>query len=545
MYTLSRKEHFEAISWGIILAIFTSLPYITGYISSPDNKYFLGFVLNPGDSNTYFMWMTQVSGGAIFLKNLYTSIPHDGAMLNFVFVFAGWLAKIFNSLDLAYQLLRVIAVITLTWSSWYFTALFFENTERRRWAVLLVVFGSGLGWTWNIYRLFSGDYGNTIVDTDLLNRPLDLWVPEGYVFYSMLVMPHFTLAIAFLMLTVRYAASGLLQNNIIHTATAGVFCFVLSFVHPYDVLIALGLTGTVTALFSWQQRKIDLNIWRHVILLFMISVGPILYNYWILHSNPGMNAWLVQNKSGSPAPWSYISGYGLLLLGALAYLIQNRRQIGRDLSPTQWLFAWLLLLPLALYAPIDFQRRLVIGASIPLALLTILWIFAYLDSAKTAQRKKHALILIAAIAFMSLSSAFHWLNSFRKATDYNGEMFIDRELAKTLEIISLIENPQDLTVMSRFSIGNHIPRFTGKTTVIGSRGQTGNFDYLLEKTNDFFEGQLPLDDANQLLKQQRVGWLVLDINQDSGLLRQQINDLPLKELSLTDQKQYRIYRIIN
>jgi len=85
-YRLEREERLEALGWGLLLALVTSLPYLLGYMASPAEKYFLGFVLNPADQNTYFMWMSQVASGEILLQNRYTSIPHEGAVLNFVFL---------------------------------------------------------------------------------------------------------------------------------------------------------------------------------------------------------------------------------------------------------------------------------------------------------------------------------------------------------------------------------------------------------------------------------------------------------------------------
>ena len=145
-HALERTEHREALGWGILLALVTTLPYLLGYLGSPDGKYFLGFVLNPADQNTYFMWMTQVASGEMLLRNLYTSIPHDGAMLNLVFLAAGWTGRLLGSLDLAYQLLRVLAVVMLAWSVWLFVATFTASRERRRWLFLTVVFGAGVGW---------------------------------------------------------------------------------------------------------------------------------------------------------------------------------------------------------------------------------------------------------------------------------------------------------------------------------------------------------------------------------------------------------------
>ena len=507
-YRLEREERLEALGWGLLLALVTSLPYLLGYMASPAEKYFLGFVLNPADQNTYFMWMSQVASGEILLQNRYTSIPHEGAVLNFVFLAAGWAGKLLGSLDIAYQLLRLFAVVLLAWSVWLFVATFTASRERRRWLFLTVVFGAGVGWVWNLYRLWNGDFGGLVTDTEMLTRPLDLWVPEGYVFYSMLVMPHFSIAIALLLLTVRCAAIGLADNRLGMTAIAGLLCFALSFVHPYDVLIALGLAGGVATLYSLRQRAISRTVWRHVGLLLLLGSGPVLYNYWILNNNPGMHAWLVQNHSASPAPVSYLAGYGLLLIGAVLYTVKNRHELGNNLSPLQWLFAWLLILPLALYAPIDFQRRLVIGAVAPLAVLSMLLLLDWLEEQRFSARRASTATLAVMLLLVSLSSGFHWLNSFRKTTDHAGELFVENGMVEALQAIAAAPDRHG-TVLARFETGNHVPRFSGRTTVIGSRGQTGNFDQVRASTEAFYRGDMSDEQMAAFLSEQRVSWILI------------------------------------
>ena len=529
-YTLERNEHREALGWGMLLALLTSLPYLLGYVASPAEKYFLGFVLNPADQNTYFMWMSQVASGEVMLRNLYTSIPHDGAVLNLVFLAAGLAGKLFGSLDLAYQLLRLVAVVGLAWSVWLFVATFTAARERRRWLFLTVVFGAGVGWVWNLYRLWNGDFGGLVSDADMLSRPLDMWVPEGYVFYSMLVMPHFSLAIALLLLTVRYAAIGLADNRLAMTATAGLLCFVLSFVHPYDVLIALGLACSVAALYSLRQRALSRTVWRHIGLLLLLGSGPVLYNYWILNNNPGMQAWLVQNHSASPAPVSYLAGYGLLLIGAVWYTVKHRHDLGSNLSPVQWLYAWLLILPLALYAPIDFQRRLVIGAVAPLAVLSMLLLLDWLGERRFTTQRASTATLAGVIFLVSLSSTFHWLNSFRKTSDHAGELFVASDLVEALRAIAATPAAHG-TVLARFETGNHVPRFTGRATVIGSRGQTGNFERVRASTEAFYRGNMSDAQMSAFLNEQRVRWVVIGPHETAIMppdLRQRLQALDLQ-----------------
>jgi len=529
-YTLQRSEHREALGWGLLLALLTSLPYLLGYMASPAEKYFLGFVLNPGDQNTYFMWMSQVASGEVLLRNLYTSIPHEGAVLNLVFLAAGLAGKLFGSLDIAYQLLRLVAVVVLAWSVWLFVATFTDARERRRWLFLTVVFGAGVGWVWNLYRLWNGDFGGLVSDVDMLSRPLDMWVPEGYVFYSMLVMPHFSVAIALLLLTVRCAAIGLANNRLAMTAMAGLLCFALSFVHPYDVLIALGLACSVAALHSLRQRAVSRTVWRHIGLLLLLGSGPVLYNYWILNNNPGMQAWLVQNHSASPVPVSYLAGYGLLLIGAVWYSVKHRHDLGSNLSPVQWLYAWLLLLPLALYAPIDFQRRLVIGAVAPLAVLSMLLLLDWLEQLRFTTQRASTATLALVLVLVSLSSTFHWLNSFRKTSDHAGELFVASDLVEALRTIAAAPTAQG-TVLARFETGNHVPRFTGHATVIGSRGQTGNFDRVRASTEAFYRGDMSDAQMRDFLDEQRVRWVVIGPHEAAIMspdLRQRLKALDLQ-----------------
>jgi hypothetical protein len=488
------------------------------------------------------MWMSQVASGEVLLRNLYTSIPHEGAVLNLVFLAAGLAGKLLGSLDLAYQLLRLVAVVVLAWSAWLFVATFTATRERRRWLFLTVVFGAGVGWVWNLYRLWNGDFGGLVSDTDMLSRPLDMWVPEGFVFYSMLVMPHFSVAIALLLLTVRSAAIGLADNRLAMTATAGLLCFALSFVHPYDVLIALGLACSVAALHSLRQHAVGRTVWRHIGLLLLLGSGPVLYNYWILNNNPGMQAWLVQNHSASPAPVSYLAGYGLLLIGAVWYTVKHRHDLGSNLSPVQWLYAWLLLLPLALYAPIDFQRRLVIGAVAPLAVLSMLLLLDWLGERRFITRRASTATLAGVILLVSLSSTFHWLNSFRKTSDLAGELFVASDLVEALRTIAAAPTAQG-TVLARFETGNHVPRFTGRATVIGSRGQTGNFERVRASTEDFYRGNMSDAQMRDFLDAQRVRWVVIGPHEAAIMppdLRQRLKALGLQTWYSADAGRYEV-----
>jgi len=276
-------------------------------------------------------------------------------------------------------------------------------------------------------------------------------------------------------------------------------------------------------------------------------VGPILYNYWILHANPGMQAWLVQNKSASPPPLSYVIGYGLLLLGGYGYIFSRWRDWGADLEPWQWLLAWLLVLPLAVYAPIDFQRRLAIGAAVPLGIGTGLLVLGWWQQRRHRLAGKSRLILLLLVlALVTPTSAFHWLNSFRKARDFRGELFADRPLVELLGRLGGEADRRDGTLLASFDTGNLVPRFSGLATVIGSRGQTGNFDQVLAQTEDFFGNRMTEVEMSEFLRHHRVRWLLLGPNEHrphSSALSKRLPGLGFRPAYLSPDGNISIYRL--
>jgi hypothetical protein len=196
----------------------------------------------------------------------------------------------------------------------------------------------------------------------------------------------------------------------------------------------------------------------------------------------------------------------------------------------QWLYAWLLILPLALYAPIDFQRRLVIGAVAPLAVLSMLLLLDWLGERRFTTQRASTAMLAGVLFLVSLSSTFHWLNSFRKAADHGGELFVESDMVEALRAIANAPSAQG-TVLARFETGNHVPRFSGKPTVVGSRGQTGNFDRVRASTEAFYRGDLSDAQMAAFLNQQTVRWVVIGPHEAAIMppdLRQRLKTLDLQ-----------------
>ena len=110
---------------------------------------------------------------------------------------------------------------------------------------------------------------------------------------------------------------------------------------------------------------------RQAILAGLISAPIVIYSTFIFWVDPFLQAWKWsgQNLITSPHPLHYLLAYGLLLpfafIGARWVIVRRDR---KGFLP----IAWLLIFPLLVYAPVDFQRRLAEGVWVAIVILTVI-----------------------------------------------------------------------------------------------------------------------------------------------------------------------------
>ena len=504
--TSSRREWALAATLSALFALAAFLPYAFALLTTPPDRFYMGFILNAKDQNTYFMWMVQVAGGDLFLRNLYTSLPHPGAMLNAFFWLAAQPARWFGwSLDTCYLVIRVLSSFVLGLATWHFCALFFRSLGERFRAWGFALFAAGLGWLTSLLALAAGKTGGELSPEAMMAKPLDTWVPEAYPWFSALVVAHFAMAVALLLLCLRWAGLGLLRDRLRSTLLAGVCLFALSFVHPYDVIVAYAVVF-LAAGFLGLRRGFGFRLLRHPLLLGLLGAPPILYNYVILHGNAGMKAWLEQNISFSPPPLTYLLGFGVPLALAAVWLVRFFRDRSLWETPRLLLAAWIAAAPFMLYAPLAFQRRLAVGFSVPLALVALDVLRTWWAAA--ARRGLLPKLAVAGLVAASLlTSAFHLANSFRKVADRRGENYAD---AQAVALLSRLRTAGgDGCVLASFETGNLVPRFTGHATPLGSRGQSAGFDALCRETERFYGGEMGSEEQAGFLRRHRVRWVVV------------------------------------
>jgi hypothetical protein len=233
----------------------------------------------------------------------------------------------------------------------------FPDLFWARIAFLLAALGSGLGWLQLIFNWTSTPI-----------TPIDFWLIDDYVFFSLSVFPHFAFVTAGMCLALSLWLDFLKKNNWINVAWIAVISILVQFVNPIAFApVDASLFGAV--LFSsWHNKKISKE---HVVALFTIAFTqiPLLaYNFIVLSNDPLWSQFTAQNQTLSPPPDYYLRGFALFwpfaILGTIVAFRTKSSALG---AAVFWVISGFLLA----YAPVYIQRRFLQNITVPLAILAI------------------------------------------------------------------------------------------------------------------------------------------------------------------------------
>jgi hypothetical protein len=457
---VSKSEWRWVGIWALVIVLVAAVPYVIAYLTAPDGLLFAGFLSNIPDGFTYLAKMRQGWRGEWLFHLPYAPEPHQGAFLFTYYLFLGHLARwVHLPLILVFHLARSINGYLLLVSLYYVSAHFFEDLVQRRLAFLIAALGSGFGWL----ALF------------FLDRTVDLWVPEGYVFYSLFANPHFPLAIAAMSLMLLWSVTPWDATRLEGRRLVGVAvcALVLGISQPFVLLT----TGTVLIVYTavrWvRQRRLP---YRELASGMAMALGglPFVINaYLVSITNPTFVAWSEQNLTASPPPWDYAISYGIVLILALFGAWQAvRRRRESDL----FLLIWAGCTALLLYAPISLQRRLVMGWIVPLGALAGMGWAAF----PAVIRSRRAVV----IGFASLTNAFLVVMAVVMGVTHHEALYVPTDEYEALRWMA--EGiPQDALVAASPETGLYIPAWSGQRVLYGHPFETPHADLMRAEVEAF------------------------------------------------------------
>ncbi len=368
-----------AIGWAVVVMLLSVVPYLLALGLTPPGWHFAGFLVNPYDGHSYLAKMRQGFEGDWLFHLAYTPEPHEGAFIFTFYLALGHLARLTGlPLIIVFHLTRLAAGFILLLTAFRFVCLVTPHAQERRLAFMLLCTASGLGWLGAMFNAF----------------PIDLWVPEAFVPYSLFANPHFPLAIALMLVILqiviqprreeRGETNILLPSprlaSLLSTALAGL---ALALILPFALLT---MWAILVVYLGWRfyairnTHYIMPEIWQ-TLAVILASAPVIGYDYWVSTHNPVLAGWSAQNLTPAPSVLNLAWGYGLVgLLAIVGGWLIVRRGLKTETTGEGLVLLWAVTTLLLVYFPFfDLQRRLINGLHIPLCILAAIGLTRWLN----------------------------------------------------------------------------------------------------------------------------------------------------------------------
>ncbi len=369
--------------WASLVAVgvvaLTLVPYLWGWRlqgTMPALGWFSGFTFAAADQCVYLSWMRQAADGGFFQRNLFTTEPQIGHQFNIFFITLGWFSRVVHASPiLVYHPARLILALALLRALWWLVEMLLSESRTRRVAFLIACLSAGLGWVPGVWEA---------------QGPVDTWQPEAIIFLSIYLFPHFIVSLLLMVGMIGWLLVAERTRKTRYAVYAGFCGLLLGNIHTYDVVTVTAVWGTYLIVRVVTERRFDKRAWVHALIaagLTSISTG---YMAYLLKTEP-VFAQRAAVPTLSPPPLWYFLGYGGVLILAVFGWWLLRRDLPRDaavasdtsiegesrrgvtsLSAKMLLLTWATMNFFVSYLPVAFQRKMIMGEHIPLAMLGVL-----------------------------------------------------------------------------------------------------------------------------------------------------------------------------
>ncbi|MGC8669512.1 MAG: hypothetical protein ACP5VE_15500 [Chthonomonadales bacterium] len=383
-----------------VLAI-TSLPYLFGWFlqgARPELGRFSWLAFNLDDGCVYLSWLRQAADGAVFQRNLFTTEPQMARQVNLFFYFLGSIARITHLPPIAlWHAARIGLGFAFLALVYRFLQRTLSDCRAQRPAYLLVCFSAGLGWMPGLWQNAG------------IQGPVDVWQPEAITFLSVYLNPLFIAAQILMVSTMLF----LLRARDAWPAPrpvigAGLCGFLLGNIHTYDVITLAAVWTTFLLVQAVRTRRMEASWWLPALFAGIPTAISTGYTAYLLFTER-VFAQRAEVPTLSGPIGNIILGYGLVLvfaaLGAGCLIAKGRGGACLPIAippDGAWLFGVWAVVGLAVpYAPVAFQRKLIMGEHLALAALAGVGLSVLLQRARG---RAYGLLLAALVAATSVTN---------------------------------------------------------------------------------------------------------------------------------------------
>jgi hypothetical protein len=385
-----------------------------------------------------------------------------GLAPEFAFHLARWVFG-FVALLALYRLMRQI-----------FSDLFWAKT-----AFLLAALGSGLGW-------LQASFGWTSTQI----TPIDFWLIDDYVFFSLSVFPHFAFVTAAMCIVLSLWLDFLGNTRWVNIALIGLIAVLVQFVNPI-AFATLDLSLAGATLFSWWNakriRKKDIGA---LFVIAIVQIPLLAYNFIVLNNDPLWSQFTAQNQTLSPPPDYYFWGFALFwplaILGTIVAFRTKSKALGAAII---WTVSGLLLA----YAPVYIQRRFLQNVTIPLGMLATAGLVKLFETvaARSPGTVRWRFLLVTLFVFLtSISSIQLGVSQVAYIQTRPKSLYYPASLDEAIRWLQENAQYNDFVLASEQTSQILVQR-AGLRAYFGHEMETLHFQTKRTNVQSFFEGKLP------------------------------------------------------
>jgi hypothetical protein len=445
------------LGWAVFMVLATSAPYLLNFFATPAGSHYTWILPPyPEDSFGYMAWAQQAAQGHLLFQLKFTSLPHPAFLFNPFFLIAGWMSHLFGgNIGFTLFVLKEIGLACLLFAFFKYVDYLGLNRFQSTVATILVGVSSGFGGL--LAWLGLGDPAT--------NFSGDLWLVDMNTFWCLLWNPLFPWSLTLMLLALFWLDRGSRDGRNSDFWLGGAATGILALIHPYSQPLLFAFAVLMTLL---RQKASALG---YLFRFFASALPFVIYVGSVTALNPLISKHDLSGQMISPSPANYALGFGLPLLLAAAGLLVAREQLVKRCGPV---LLWFVLSVTLAYFPVWFQRKLIFGAQIPLAIFAAVSLDLLLDRFSNSRARGRVTAVLAVILLPLLVSTPVFLNvrqnrEVRANTD--GYYYVSGDVMDGLHFLKTETKPGD-AVFARVETSRLIPGLAGNTVVWGHWAQS-------------------------------------------------------------------------
>ena len=478
------KEFWLAAGIIFFTVIFFNLNFLLSYFFYKPGFEFTGVIgISKIDYMIYFSMIEHIKQGAWLAQNLYTTEALSGGLFHPLWLLLGKLAAVFKMTSIEiYHWSKIYFGIIFMFFLYFLSRSFFSKTVWK--LSTLVAFGFAAGWgRWFSLLINDSHYQGGEVLRFLYG--IDMWHSDVFVYLtltqsSLLILSQLLLVCSWWFLVY--------EKETFHLFS-GIFLLFLGIIHPYDIVVFWPVV-IIWVLLIYIYKPLQL---RDFLKRLMPAIGATLavmiYYLFVIFTNPSIAGWFNQNITRSPGFYSVLIGYGWLWLFSGYALFQFFKNAARLDSKYYWLAASFLTLPLLLYAPVNFSRRLMAGFGVVIVIMSVIgfqkiWTDKIIFYLKKVPLSAAIFIVSFFLLTLLLGPVHQGVENALVVTRGEWLAFLPASQIDIARQISLTK--KDAIILANYSLAHIIPAYSGRYVYIGHPHQTVNFNYKYDQSLRFF-----------------------------------------------------------